>query len=39
MIGKVEVASGLLVKLNEAERETANLRDQLKAILEKALLR
>jgi type I restriction enzyme M protein len=29
----------LLVKLNEAERETASLRDQLKAILEKALLR
>jgi type I restriction enzyme M protein len=29
----------LLVNLNEAEKETANLRDQLKAILEKALLR
>ncbi|MDI3466019.1 MAG: Type I restriction-modification system, DNA-methyltransferase subunit M [Nitrospira sp.] len=29
----------LLAKLNEAEKETANLRDQLKAILEKALLR
>ena len=29
----------LLVKLNEAEKETANLRDQLKAMLEKALLR
>jgi type I restriction enzyme M protein len=29
----------LLVKLNEAEKETATLRDQLKAILEKALLR
>jgi type I restriction enzyme M protein len=29
----------LLVNLNEAEQETANLRDQLKAILEKALLR
>jgi type I restriction enzyme M protein len=29
----------LLVKLNEAEKETANLRDQLKAILEKAVLR
>jgi type I restriction enzyme M protein len=29
----------LLVKLNEAEKESANLRDQLKAILEKALIR
>jgi len=29
----------LLQKLNAAEKETANLRDQLKAILEKALLR
>jgi type I restriction enzyme M protein len=29
----------LLVKLEMAEKETANLRDQLKAILEKALLR
>ncbi len=29
----------LLAKLNEAERETSNLRDQLKSILEKALLR
>ena len=29
----------LLAKLNEAERETATLRDQLKAVLEKALLR
>ena len=29
----------LLAKLNEAEKETSNLRDQLKAILEKALLR
>lgn len=29
----------LLAKMNEAEQETANLRDQLKAILEKALLR
>jgi type I restriction enzyme M protein len=29
----------LLAKLNEAEKETARLRDQLKAILEKALLR
>jgi type I restriction enzyme M protein len=29
----------LLMKLEAAEKETANLRDQLKAILEKALLR
>lgn len=29
----------LLAKLNDAEKETASLRDQLKAILEKALLR
>jgi type I restriction-modification system DNA methylase subunit len=29
----------LLQKLEAAEKETANLRDQLKAILEKALLR